>query len=212
MTAYIMPREGFVRVNNIAKVTGLSVSTIWRKTKAGTFPRSYKISEMITAWSCAEVWAWIQDRLSSPPPPSSSMNNHTDYFNELSFLMVGSPMLSKRSLLLMKTNKFNELPLESGVYFLIDGDNLIYVGQSEKIKSRVFSRDHLEDESKKYNSFSYILCGKHQLNALESIYIHTFNLPRNRTVDGKRVYAPLSIERLLSLSITELKALKPIGL
>lgn len=33
--------------------------TLWRKVKAGTFPRPVKFSERITAWSVGDVRAWI---------------------------------------------------------------------------------------------------------------------------------------------------------
>lgn len=36
-----------------------SAPTLWRKVKAGTFPRPIKLSERITAWRVGEVRAWI---------------------------------------------------------------------------------------------------------------------------------------------------------
>ena len=36
-----------------------SAPTLWRKVKAGTFPKPVKLSERITAWNVGEVRAWI---------------------------------------------------------------------------------------------------------------------------------------------------------
>ncbi len=36
-----------------------SAPTLWRKVKAGTFPRPTKLSERVTAWNVGEVRAWL---------------------------------------------------------------------------------------------------------------------------------------------------------
>lgn len=33
--------------------------TLWRKVKAGTFPRPLKLSDRVTAWKVGEVRAWL---------------------------------------------------------------------------------------------------------------------------------------------------------
>lgn len=33
--------------------------TLWRKVKAGTFPKPLKLSERITAWKVGEIRAWL---------------------------------------------------------------------------------------------------------------------------------------------------------
>ncbi len=38
-----------------------SAPTLWRKVKAGTFPKPIKLSERITAWNVGDVRAWIED-------------------------------------------------------------------------------------------------------------------------------------------------------
>ena len=37
-----------------------SAPTLWRKVKAGTFPKPKKLSERVTAWQVGEVRAWLQ--------------------------------------------------------------------------------------------------------------------------------------------------------
>jgi predicted DNA-binding transcriptional regulator AlpA len=36
-----------------------SAPTLWRKVKAGTFPRPIKLSERVTCWNVGEVRSWI---------------------------------------------------------------------------------------------------------------------------------------------------------
>ena len=36
-----------------------SAPTLWRKVKAGTFPKPYKLSERVTAWKVSQVREWM---------------------------------------------------------------------------------------------------------------------------------------------------------
>jgi prophage regulatory protein len=36
-----------------------SAATLWRKVKAGTFPKPTKLSERVTAWRVGDVRAWM---------------------------------------------------------------------------------------------------------------------------------------------------------
>lgn len=36
-----------------------SANTLWRKVRAGTFPKPIKLSERVTAWRVGDVRAWI---------------------------------------------------------------------------------------------------------------------------------------------------------
>jgi len=52
-----LPR--YLRLPEVRQMVPLSPATIWRKTRAGTFPPAIKISERITAWSRESVEAWL---------------------------------------------------------------------------------------------------------------------------------------------------------
>ena len=82
----------------------------------------------------------------------------------------------------------------SGIYFLIRGGEIIYIGQSLCVFRRVF--DHLWAK-KIFDSFSYIRCEKKMLDKLESIYIHFYQPPENGRNHGF-VCAPLRIDQLLA--------------
>lgn len=58
-----------------------------------------------------------------------------------------------------------------GIYFLILDDEIVYVGQSRDIKSRISQHSKTD---KFWDKFFYILCERDQLNKLESHYINQF--------------------------------------
>jgi len=70
-----------------------------------------------------------------------------------------------------------------GVYFLIRQDKIVYVGQSENIQERI--KRH-KINGKKFDSYSYILCLKDEINDLEKFYIDACNPELNRKM-GRRM-------------------------
>ena len=44
---------------NSAAPLPFSSPTLWRKVKAGTFPKPIKLSERVTAWKVGEIRAWL---------------------------------------------------------------------------------------------------------------------------------------------------------
>ncbi len=45
-----LPVTGFVRQKQLLAIIPISPATLWRKVKAGTFPKPVKLSERCTAW------------------------------------------------------------------------------------------------------------------------------------------------------------------
>jgi len=54
-----MESKGFRQKSLIEKL-GFSAPTLWRKVKAGTFPKPVKLGQNMTAWRCEEVQAWME--------------------------------------------------------------------------------------------------------------------------------------------------------
>ncbi len=46
----------------LCKMTTLSYPTIWRRIKAGRFPKPYPLSKNRVAWKLSEVQAWIEEQ------------------------------------------------------------------------------------------------------------------------------------------------------
>lgn len=55
-----LPASGFIRqAQLIPTVVPFSSATLWRKCKAGTFPKPHKISDRVTCWKVGDVRAWM---------------------------------------------------------------------------------------------------------------------------------------------------------
>jgi predicted DNA-binding transcriptional regulator AlpA len=55
-----MESKGFIRQKNLLGKLGFSAPTLWRKVKAGTFPKPVKLGQNMTAWRCEDVQAWME--------------------------------------------------------------------------------------------------------------------------------------------------------
>ena len=55
-----LPDTGYIRQSQlIPSVVPVSPATLWRKCKAGQFPKPVKLSERVTAWQVGDVRAWL---------------------------------------------------------------------------------------------------------------------------------------------------------
>ena len=63
-----LPDSGYVRESQLVQSPKrpdtpaplpFSAPTLWRKVKAGTFPKPIKLSERVTAWNVGTVRAWM---------------------------------------------------------------------------------------------------------------------------------------------------------
>ncbi len=53
--------QQILREKEILKVVGLSRTTVWRKEKAGTFPRRVKLGARAVGWTRSSVEEWLQN-------------------------------------------------------------------------------------------------------------------------------------------------------
>lgn len=86
--------------------------------------------------------------------------------------------------LLSEQELFNlSQPLNSslvGIYFLFQDQELVYVGQSFSIYSRIGT--HCADREKVFNRVAIILCDVSELDALETQYIFKFKPKFNKKI------------------------------
>lgn len=54
-----------LRLTEVAQITGLSATTIYRKAKLGEFPTQFRLGVNSVGWLAAEVDEWIEQRVSS---------------------------------------------------------------------------------------------------------------------------------------------------
>lgn len=65
-----------------------------------------------------------------------------------------------------------------GIYFLVDGSRIVYVGQSRDILLRLSA--HLKDDEKVFTSFAVVEAEPHELDELEAKYIAKFTPGLNK--------------------------------
>lgn len=98
----------------------------------------------------------------------------------------GQPIKTKRpspakGLLSQDTIVGRAIPVkqDSGVYFLISGSEVIYVGKSLHVMERI--ANHIRNGDISFEAFHYIRVSPERLNAVEWAYIKAFK-PRMNTV------------------------------
>jgi prophage regulatory protein len=64
--------ERFLRRDEVSRITGLPVSTIYQMMSNGAFPKNFRISPRLCAWRESEIAKWQADTLAAPPPASAS--------------------------------------------------------------------------------------------------------------------------------------------
>lgn len=79
-----------------------------------------------------------------------------------------------------------------GIYFLIDADRVLYVGQSVD----VFSRLAAHFGKKRFGRVAVVECAPDLLDKLESLYIHVLKPEMNGTMSNGQKLAPMSFESL----------------
>lgn len=52
----------FIRQRELMTLLPFSPATLWRKVQNGSFPKSVKLSERITAWDRNQVIAWLESK------------------------------------------------------------------------------------------------------------------------------------------------------
>jgi len=81
-----------------------------------------------------------------------------------------------------------------GVYFLLRGRRVVYVGQSINILARIATHAASEDKRGRWDAWAYVPCEARRLDAVEGEYIRRFRPPLNKVGklsanDNRRVRA-----------------------
>jgi hypothetical protein len=110
--------------------------------------------------------------------------------NKTALTLTGKTLLREDEIV----NAANTWKLATGVYFLIDGDKVVYVGQSVNVYARIALH-----HDKAFDRFAFIPCGKKVLDSLESLYIHILRPPLNADTHGRK-QAPMSLDKLIGVT------------
>lgn len=58
-----MQSDAIIKRHTMPQKTGLSISTIYARIKAGTFPKPIRLGENSVGWLQSEVDGWLRDRI-----------------------------------------------------------------------------------------------------------------------------------------------------
>ena len=83
----------------------------------------------------------------------------------------------------------------SGVYFLLDGDDVVYVGQSVNVYSRIG-----QHTDKRFDRYAFVPCHVDALDKLESLYIHCLRPRLNGMQANGASCAPITLTALLGMA------------
>lgn len=108
-----------------------------------------------------------------------------------------SAVLTGKSLLRAEEITAASMPwkAQSGIYFLVDKEDVVYVGQSVNVHQRI--AQHTE---KQFDRYAFVPCDVGHLNILESLYIHCLRPRLNGNQSDGPKYAPISLGALLGLA------------
>lgn len=57
-----MNSDSVISMHTVISMTGISRTTIWRRERAGDFPKRIQLSPGRVGWKAVEIQAWIEDR------------------------------------------------------------------------------------------------------------------------------------------------------
>jgi len=86
----------------------------------------------------------------------------------------------------------------TGVYFLIDADEIVYIGQSVNVYARI-----AQHSDKTFDRYAYIPCEADVMDRLESLYIHCFRPRMNGNFNSTEKSAPIRLDKLLGFKHKE---------
>tara|TARA_R110000796_G_C14283413_1_gene402988 strand:- start:81 stop:284 length:204 start_codon:yes stop_codon:yes gene_type:complete len=58
-----MNKDRILRPKQTKEIVQLSMPTMYRKAKDGTFPKPIKLSDHASGWLESEIYAWLEERI-----------------------------------------------------------------------------------------------------------------------------------------------------
>ena len=83
-------------------------------------------------------------------------------------------------------------PPDAGVYFLLDGEEVVYVGQAVNVHARIS-----QHRDKSFSRYAFVPCPRECLDKLESLYIHCLRPRLNGNQRDGAKLAPLSLAEIV---------------
>jgi predicted DNA-binding transcriptional regulator AlpA len=162
---------------------GLSEPSIWHLSRTGGFPLSVAVQDGSRRWLEDDVYAYMMARIRarSTAPPARPRPVNIAPVDPATLIW---PPLGLRKLIFESGRK-------CGVYFLLQGDVVVYVGSSVGIVARVGS--HCENKGKVFDGVSWLQIKESHLLTVERAWILALKPKFNGVTDksgARRYFAP----------------------
>jgi predicted DNA-binding transcriptional regulator AlpA len=195
--------DRFVTWKDISDRIPLSLRQIDRLEASGEFPIRRQVGPRRVAWLESEVVAWAKTRFpsyvalfsqdaqkSANAPEKLAAENAqkqiaemaleiSDLRNKLALERARSVLAWDIDSASIEAVRAAAFPVKqvTGIYFLFDDDELVYIGQSSNIMQRVGA--HLYEAVKGFNKVAYIAIERARLDEIEAAMIRKFRPPYN---------------------------------
>ena len=112
-------------------------------------------------------------------------------------LSTVSAKLTNKALLQAEEITMASLPWQnlSGIYFLVQDEQVVYVGQSTNVYSRIAY--HVGDKT--FEKYAFVPCDIDLLDKLESLYIHALRPKLNGNMNSQEKNAPIRFDKLINM-------------
>jgi len=194
----------FLTIENVCAITGLTKWTVYNRVRKKTFPEPRRITSRTSRWYVEEIVKWMAENQMPilcdieqftlenvrKKAEAEKVSKPSTYVAEPlpEVTLENDPLTSEE----IVSRSINVSPNAEtcGIYFLIDEDNIVYVGQTKLwVVSRII--DHMV--LKKFDRFFFVACPRELLDVIETYYIYKFR-PRDNgkmkhgfsTVAGRR--------------------------
>ena len=100
---------------------------------------------------------------------------------------------------LPNTKNYKLLPEEAGIYFIVDGEEILYIGKATNLNQRGKKYSHYPLINKNILIY-YLLCNKNKIDSVERKLIKNFNPKLNIALidEGKERISPTILSRVPS--------------
>lgn len=82
----------------------------------------------------------------------------------------------------------------TGIYFLLDGNKIVYIGQSTNVYHRIASH-----KDKQFDRYAFVPCSADSLDKLEALYIHCIRPKLNGKYSSGAMCAQISLDALINM-------------
>lgn len=186
-------------IKEFCALTGISLTKLYHEVKHGRLKALKAGRKTLIRRQDAEAWlgAFSDSPYNFEPleaSKSEEIDSHKIKTADLSKAIFDKPLPSEDEIV-RKAWQNSEQNL-CGIYFLVQGESVVYVGQSRNVYSRIAQH---KTGVKYFDCWCYIKCAEKDLDAMESLYIHILRPKLNGKIkNSDQLVAPISVHSILT--------------